>query len=301
MHASRVPPRPPPRVVLPYRVPAERPRSGVARAVPRLPAEGHHASPSQADVASNDGCSGTAGAVEAIDAAQLFEEVIRRDRTFGPLLQDIKVAYDVFLQERGGSAPAAINLAALQEELTAESPANGVRSVPSISSAELVLDAARRSALDDESRNHMQRVLSLEQENRALRAHVKRLRVEAATVKEATSCGIEVASLAAADRASAWNTKATRHPHGFGSHKDELEEDSREFEEWRLPRKQPPVVHRPSSVPPLDLHGVWDLVADDAESDGYDYEEEEPMPLYYGNYAYAGPLDVGSPMVLANQ
>eukprot|EP00747_Dinoflagellata_sp_TGD_P084580 gnl/TRDRNA2_/TRDRNA2_162566_c1_seq2.p1 gnl/TRDRNA2_/TRDRNA2_162566_c1~~gnl/TRDRNA2_/TRDRNA2_162566_c1_seq2.p1 ORF type:complete len:376 (+),score=59.37 gnl/TRDRNA2_/TRDRNA2_162566_c1_seq2:766-1893(+) len=41
----------------------------------------------------------------ALNAEDLFEEIIRRDRTYGPLLREIKVAYDIFLRDHGTSVP----------------------------------------------------------------------------------------------------------------------------------------------------------------------------------------------------
>jgi len=126
-----------------------------------------------------------------LSAEELFEQVIRRDNTFGSLLQEIKVAYESFLGEHGVAIPSdPIAIAGPSTSVAARTqpqPDAVPPTPPDVRSnhAELAVDAARRRLWkemqeDMTARNgdEVEECDALERENAALRKLVKRLRVD---------------------------------------------------------------------------------------------------------------------------
>lgn len=118
-----------------------------------------------------------------LGAAALFDEVIRCDRTYGPILAEIKAAYEMFLGDRGASVPE--DPIAVVGFATGGSTASDARPSAKRSSerhnAELAVDAARRQWTDPEdmtSRGDYAKESELERENAAVRALVQRLRTD---------------------------------------------------------------------------------------------------------------------------
>lgn len=124
---------------------------------------------------------------EPLSPAELFDEVIRRDKTFGDLLSEIKAAYESFLLDRGAPLPlnplpppppAPMPKPAVAAALVALSTGGGP-----LSAAELAVDAVRRPWIglgtDGGGGRGRKQVLALERENEALRCLVQRLQGEA--------------------------------------------------------------------------------------------------------------------------
>jgi len=135
------------------------------------------------------GCSGT-----ELGAAALFDEVIRCDRTYGPILAEIKAAYDTFLGDRGASVPedpiAVVGFVTGDSTASDARPGAPKRSSEQLSTsgaAELAVDAARRRWTEPEdmtSRGDFAKESELERENAAVRALVERLQVDLENAKE---------------------------------------------------------------------------------------------------------------------
>lgn len=110
-----------------------------------------------------------------LSAPALFDEVIRRDRTYGPILAEIKVAYETFLEDQGASVPqdpiAVVGAAGEGSAASGARPSCLRRPAEHSAATELAVDAARRRWLEPEE-------CELERENAAVRALVERLQVE---------------------------------------------------------------------------------------------------------------------------
>jgi len=162
--------------------------TAVAQAFAAMQAAGDYASPARARRHCPDAKPfGTEEVLTGLSAEELFNEVIRRDRTFGALLYEIKAAYDVFLRSHGASVPedpiavvgpGASNVRNLSPS-PPPTPPGGVRS----DHAQLAVDAARRrwdKEIEDLTarRDDAKECAELDRENAALRKLVKRLRVD---------------------------------------------------------------------------------------------------------------------------
>lgn len=126
-----------------------------------------------------------------LGAEELFDEVICRDRAFGPLLAQIKSAYDGFLRDRGVAVPAA-PVAALQEEVAPRRRILDGTPQADLALSELAVEAARRALLDPEDLtpreppSEFAKAYELQRENAALRRLLERMRHDAANGRERT-------------------------------------------------------------------------------------------------------------------
>lgn len=142
---------------------------------------------------------------------ELFEEVIQRNAVHGPLLQEIKAAYDTYLRARGVAPPSAC-VAELRLPLGSAQPARGRGAGGGDSEgegpAEVAVEAARRGCLEPvsplalgfTSDEQFERLAVLERENQALRALAGRLRKD---LRDEAAEGAGAQTRAAAITASA--------------------------------------------------------------------------------------------------
>jgi hypothetical protein len=129
-------------------------------------------------------------ALSQLSAQELFAEVIWQDKTFGPLLEEIKAAYEAFLADRGASIPKeAIALLGPGAASAARPSAPSTPPQNRCDASEILVDAARRRWAEEEDLTARGDAAKenglLEKENAALRKLVKRLRQDLVADSEA--------------------------------------------------------------------------------------------------------------------
>lgn len=200
-----------------------------------------------------------------LGAEELFDEVIRRDRAFGPLLAQIKSAYDGFIRDRGVAVPTA-PVAALQEEVAMKRRILDGTPQADLAASEVTVEAARRAFLGPEDLTPREplsdfaKAYELQRENAALRRLLERMRHDAANGRERTD---EADAYSSCDGDWGAGPPGTREP--LGSHK------------------------RPSCVPGLDFAALTPY-EDEAEEDEEDENGAEHQTEYSTESAgYASP------------
>jgi len=184
-----------------------------------------------------------------LGAEELFDEVIRRDRAFGPLLAQIKSAYDGFLRDRGVAVPTE-PVAALQQEVATKRRILDGTPQADLAHSELTVEAARRALLDPEDvtprepLSDFAKAYELQRENAALRRLLQRMRHNAANGRERTEEASELTPRSSCDGDWGAGPPGSREP--LGSHK------------------------RPECVPGLDFAALTP------------YEDEEDVEDEYG-------------------
>lgn len=210
-----------------------------------------------------------------LSANILFDEVIRRDQNFGPLLQEIKLAYEAFLDDRGMPPPTApIDI---ESSASAAEAAKKDESVAGEeNAAEIALDAVRRPWMETSVDGGPIRgrapakVRKLQKENAALRELVRRFRAELSGSVTAM-LPLDVAEEDEED-SSPMRAKAVKDVTAALS--AWCSEEPLSASIGRIP---PP---RPAHVPGLDFSRLLELLeygddSEDEEEVDDDYDEEE--------------------------
>jgi len=220
-----------------------------------------------------------AQALSGLRADRLFDKVIAADHVYGPLLREIKAAYDAFLRVHGASLPdgPVAPHGFVQEKARLEASA----AVPTKEeelpiSMEAAVDAARRPWMvlaGSTARGEETKVLELERENTALRGLVRRLRTdlkaESRALEEGASLTQDSQSLLLGRMPAATSSvRPVLIPEsGAISSRSAASTDSDLTMLWakdpRDCREMPP---RPAEVPALPLKHMMDML--DEESDG---------------------------------
>lgn len=250
--------------------------------------------------------------VVTLRAGDLFDQVIRRDRTYGALLQEIKDAYEVYLGERDLPLPTALiptswaTVDACDNSASLDIHRGGVHAIasPEADSSglfESAVDAARRpwlEAEDDTQRGEFVKVREMEQENEALRALVQHLQVGGSSGRASgltpAGAGINMVRQRSAARPPALPLDVQAQPVRKGFAADSASVPREPLESARsdtsagstLPwvsddplhrRREATEERRPEIIPELDFTHLLDLLGDEdyESSNDEEYLDEE--------------------------
>mmetsp|Transcript_34866 Transcript_34866/g.63491 ORF Transcript_34866/g.63491 Transcript_34866/m.63491 type:complete len:579 (-) Transcript_34866:39-1775(-) len=290
------------------------------------------ASPSPIRQASYAGRS--ASPARNLSASFLFDEIIRRDRTYGQLLLEIKAGYETFMADRGVNCPpnTLINLEEVSEShVVPEVTARSTEAQTETGAAEVAVEAVRRpwieeaegSATDRAGGNSTSRrrapakVRKLEKENAALRELVRRFRGELngeimmpplalssiASIKDEKP---EAQAHESASEASTDRTQDNADIEPSGIQAEAVRAVNAALSAWSS--KEPLAFaalgrgpsERPSHVPALDFSALMELLEydeeeeEEEEEDDDEYEDEVEAGLRMGLGIPAAP---GAPML----